>query len=230
MNGSIEKRYQNLKEKIAKIASSVNKSADEIKLVAVSKTQDISRIIEAQKAGLVYFGENKVQELKQKMNFAEYDITWHFIGHLQTNKVKYIIDKVSLIHSVDSVRLAEKISQLSVRKNIKTEILLQLNTSEEESKFGFSVETASESIEAISKLPNLYLKGLMTMAPYTNEINRISACFSKLRNFAGDIANRNIKNVDMKYLSMGMSHDFEIAIKEGSNMLRIGTLIFGARN
>jgi len=230
MNRMIAENIRILRENIDKVSTSAGISADKIELVAVSKTKPMKMILEAQEAGIIHFGENKVQELKRKMDEEETSVSWHFIGHLQTNKIKYILEKMKLIHSVDSLKLAEKISQMSMDIGKNTQVLLQVNTSGEESKFGFSREEVWKNLESLTALPNLELKGLMTMAPLTNDIKRISDCFSGLRVLAEKIKQQNILNAEMKYLSMGMSSDYEIAIKEGSNMLRIGTMIFGSRN
>lgn len=230
MNELIIDRIQKLNDQIAKFTAIVGAKSDEIHIVAISKKQPEYKIIEAQNAGIKYFGENKVQDFVEKYKNTEIKSEWHFVGHLQTNKVKYIYDKISLIHSVDSVRLAEKISQLCADNNKMTNILLQVNTSGEESKFGFSLEEIFEKVDQILKMSNLNIQGLMTMAPFTNETNRISASFSRLRDLSEELEKQSCTNMCMKYLSMGMSNDYEIAIKEGSNMLRIGTLIFGPRN
>jgi len=230
MNESIKDKVQKLNENIADISAGVGINSDNIHLVAVSKRQPNYKIIEAQNAGIKYFGENKVQDFVKKYEELNLEINWHYIGHLQTNKVKYILDKVHLIHSVDSLHLAEKISQVSVNKNQETDILLQVNTSGEESKFGFSEIHLLDDLDKISQLENIRVKGLMTMAPFTVKKNIISKSFAALKKIFDKIDGLEIENIKMQYLSMGMSDDYEIAIKEGSNMLRIGTSIFGPRN
>lgn len=230
MNESINDRVRKLNDKIANLAVGAGFNSDSINLVAVSKRQPVHKIIEAQNAGIKNFGENKVQEFLDKYEIPEIKTGWHFVGHLQTNKVKYILNKVKLIHSVDSVHLAEKISQISVAKEITTDFLLQVNTSQENSKFGFNENQLMEDINDISLLKNIRVKGLMTMAPFTDKIEIISKSFAALKKIYEKIDRMNLEKFQMQYLSMGMSSDFEIAIKEGSNMLRIGTSIFGPRN
>jgi len=230
MNESIKDRVQKLNENIADISASIGINSDNINLIAVSKRQPNYKVNEAQNAGIKYFGENKVQEFVQKYDELKLESDWHFIGHLQTNKVKYILDKVQLIHSVDSLHLVEKISQVSVNKNLETDILLQVNTSGEESKFGFTESHLLDELEKISQLKNVRIKGLMTMAPFTEKKVIISKSFVTLKKLFEKIDGFNLENMQMQYLSMGMSSDYEIAIKEGSNMLRIGTSIFGPRN
>jgi len=230
MNESIKNRVQQFNEKIADVSAGVGINSDNIHLVAISKRQPESKIIEAQNAGINNFGENKVQEFVEKFENLEIKTDWHFVGHLQTNKVKYILKKVKLIHSVDSFHLAEKISQLSVNKEIITDFLMQVNTSREDSKFGFGENQLMEELNKISQLKNVRVKGLMTMAPFTDKTDIISKSFAALKKLFEKIDVLKIKNMPLQYLSMGMSGDFEIAIKEGSNMLRIGTSIFGPRN
>lgn len=230
MNESIKYRVQKFNENIADISASIGIDSDSIYLVAVSKRQPNNKILEAQNAGIKYFGENKVQEFVEKYNELKLETEWHFIGHLQTNKVKNILDKVRLIHSVDSLHLAEKISQIGINKKMKTEILLQVNTSGEESKFGFTKDQLLNEIEKISQLENVSVRGLMTMAPFTKNTSIVSKTFATLKKLFDKIDGFELENIKMQYLSMGMSGDYEIAIKEGSNMLRIGTSIFGPRN
>lgn len=230
MNESIKDRIQKIKDKIADISAGEGINSDNIHLVAVSKRQPVSKIIEVQNAGIKYFAENKVQEFLSKFEESEIKTKWHFVGHLQTNKVKYILDKVNLIHSVDSLHLAEKISQLSVKENLETNVLLQVNTSGEESKFGFTENQLFKELNVINQLQNVNVMGLMTMAPFTEDTQQISKTFAALKKIFDKIDGFKLDNIQMRFLSMGMSSDYEIAIKEGSNMLRIGTSIFGPRN
>jgi pyridoxal phosphate enzyme (YggS family) len=230
MNESIREKVQKLTDKIAVISAEAGKDSDNIHLVAVSKKQPLSKIIEAQNAGIKYFAENKVQEFLSKFEDTEIKTEWHYVGHLQTNKVKYLLGKVSLIHSVDSLHLTEKISQVSVNKNLESNVLLQVNTSGEESKFGFDKSKLLDDLGTINELKNIKVLGLMTMAPFTDSVNVISNSFALLKKLYDKIGELKLSNVKMQYLSMGMSNDYEIAIKEGSNMLRIGTSIFGPRN
>ena len=206
------------------------RSRDEVTLIAVSKTKPVSMIQELLPGGTRDFGENKVQELMEKYEVLPKEIRWHLIGHLQRNKVKYIVDKAYLIHSVDSLRLAETISEESVKKGVTVPVLIEVNVAGEESKFGVSPEETEELVRAIAKLPAIQVKGLMTIAPYVEnpEDNRVH--FSKLKQLSVDIRNKNIDNVSMDVLSMGMTGDYQVAIEEGATMVRVGTGIFGERN
>ena len=206
------------------------RSRDEVTLIAVSKTKPVSMIEELLPGGTRDFGENKVQELTEKYEVLPKEIRWHLIGHLQRNKVKYIVDKAYLIHSVDSLRLAETISEEGVKKGVTVPVLIEVNVAGEESKFGVSSEETEELVRAIAKLPAIQVKGLMTIAPYVEnpEDNRVH--FSKLKQLSVDIRNKNIDNVSMDVLSMGMTGDYQVAIEEGATMVRVGTGIFGERN
>lgn len=203
---------------------------DNVTLIAVSKTMPVEMLREAYDAGARDFGENKVQEIVDKYPQLPEDIRWHLIGHLQTNKVKYIVDKVCMIHSVDSLRLAEEISRQAVKHDVCVNILIEVNVAEEESKFGVSVSDACALIEDIAKLPGIKVKGLMTVAPYTTDPEENRPVFSALRQLLVDIDSKNIDNVDMECLSMGMSGDYKVAIEEGATHVRVGTSIFGERN
>lgn len=225
--------YESIKQvndNIKKACKKANRSFDEITLLAVSKTKPNSDIIEAYNNGLVYFGENKVQELTQKINTINLPIKWHLIGHLQQNKVKYIIDKVELIHSVDSIRLAKKINDEAIKRNIQSNILLEVNVSNEDSKYGIDIKNIYSVLEEISSLNNINIKGLMTVAPYTVEPEENREFFRTLKNLSVDINNKKLDNISMEILSMGMTNDYEIAIEEGSTIIRVGTGIFGNRN
>lgn len=202
----------------------------EVTLIAVSKTKPISMIREAYKMGVRDFGENKVQELTDKISQLPSDIRWHMIGHLQRNKVKYIVGKVELIHSVDSLRLAEEISQEALKKGVTANILVEVNAAGEESKFGIAPEETQDLVEQIGKLPAVRVKGLMTIAPYTDNPEDNRNYFRKLKQLSVDIGKKNIHNVNMDVLSMGMSGDYSVAIEEGSTYVRIGTGIFGERH
>ena len=202
----------------------------EVQLIAVSKTKPVEMLQEIYDEGIRDFGENKVQELTAKYEVLPKDLNWHLIGHLQRNKVKYIIDKACLIHSVDSIRLAETISQEAVKKNVTASILVEVNVAEEESKFGVTSEETEKLVEEISKLPNIEVKGLMTIAPFVENSEENRLVFRNLRNLSVDIAAKKFNNVTMNVLSMGMTGDYEVAIEEGATMVRVGTGIFGARN
>ena len=223
---------ENIKNVEAKIKAACDKSGrnpEEVKLIAVSKTKPVEMLQEAYDYGCRDFGENKVQELVDKYEKMPKDIRWHMIGHLQRNKVKYIIDKVYLIHSVDSLRLAEEISKEAVKHNVTVSILIEVNVAGEESKFGTTSEEAFSLVEAIAKLPNILIKGLMTIAPYVENAEENRLYFAKLKQIYVDIIHKNIDNVCMKELSMGMTGDYEVAITEGATYVRVGTGIFGER-
>ena len=199
-------------------------------LIAVSKTKPIEMIEEAMEAGARVFGENKVQELCDKYEQLPKDLHWHLIGHLQRNKVKYIVDKAELIHSVDSLKLAEEISKEALKKNVEVNILIEVNVAEEESKFGVSVEETLALVEEIAKLPGIHIQGLMTIAPYTTDPEENRPVFRTLKKLAVDIKKKNIDNVCMDVLSMGMTGDYQVAVEEGATLVRVGTGIFGERN
>ena len=181
-------------------------------------------------AGIRYFGENKVQEMNEKYETMPKDINWHMIGHLQTNKVKYIVKYVDLIHSVDSLRLAEEISKESVKQNVVSNILIEVNVANEESKFGFTCAETEDAIIKISQLPNIVVKGLMTSAPFVENAEENRKYFRELKQLCVDINSKNIDNVNMDVLSMGMTNDYMTAVEEGATLVRVGTAIFGDRN
>ena len=215
------------------IESACNRSGrrrDEVTLIAVSKTKPVSMLQEAYDAGIRVFGENKVQELVDKYEVMPKDIQWHMIGHLQTNKVKYIIDKVACIHSVDSLKLAEVIEKEAAKKDCKVNILIEVNVAEEESKFGLSVEEVIPLIEKVAQFPHIQIQGLMTIAPFVDNAEQNRTIFEQLRKLSVDIMDKNIDNVNVSILSMGMTNDYEVAIEEGATMVRVGTGIFGARD
>ncbi len=218
-----------IREKIRETCERCSRNPEEVKLIAVSKTKPVSMLKEAYDCGCRDFGENKVQELVDKWEQMPKDIRWHMIGHLQRNKVKYIVDKVYLIHSVDSLRLAEEISKEAVKKGITVSILVEVNVAQEETKFGTTCNEVCDLIEEIAKLPGIVIKGLMTIAPYVENSEENRQYFEKLRQIYVDIIQKNIDNVYMEELSMGMTGDFVTAITEGATYVRIGTAIFGER-
>lgn len=226
----IKENIQIVQNKINTACERSGRNPGDAHLVAVSKTKPVSMLQEAYDCGIRDFGENKVQEILDKYDKLPSDIRWHMIGHLQRNKVKYIIDKVSLIHSVDSLRLAEEISKEAVKHNLTMPILVELNIAEEESKFGLSIHECEEMIYAISQLPNIQIKGLMTVAPFVENAEDNRQYFKAMKQLSVDIMQKNIDNVHMDILSMGMTGDYEVAIEEGSNIVRVGTGIFGERN
>ena len=203
------------------------RNRSEIRLIAVSKTQPVEIIKEAINAGLKDFGENKAQELRDKSELIKGDFNWHFIGHLQPNKIKYVIKTAEYIHAVDSKKLAEEINFKAVQINKKQNVLLEIKTSDEATKFGLdNQKDIFDTADFCRQSSNLNLVGLMTMAPYTDNEKQIRNCFIKLREMK-DILNRN--GFDLYELSMGMTNDFNIAIEEGATLIRIGTAIFGVR-
>lgn len=223
---------ENLKEVKKRIFSACKKAGrdpQEVTLIAVSKTKPVSMIEEAYAAGVRDFGENKVQELCDKYGELPKDIRWHMIGHLQRNKVKQVVDKAVLIHSVDSLRLAEQIEAEAARKALTVDILLEVNVAEEESKFGFRLEETEDAIRKIALFPHVRIKGLMTIAPFVENSEENRFVFKKLRQFYVDMQSKNIDNVNMNMLSMGMTGDYEVAIEEGATLVRVGTGIFGTR-
>lgn len=223
---------ENYKEVQSFVKESEKKSSygQNVTLIAVSKTKPSSDIKALYDIGVRDFGENKVQELCDKYDELPKDIKWHLIGHLQTNKVKYIVDKVCLIHSVDSIHLAQQIENECEKKNVYVNILVQVNVAKEDTKFGLMAEDVMSMIESISKLPHIHIKGLMTIAPFVEDAEENRQVFSDLKKLSVDIRNKNIDNVSMDVLSMGMSGDYRVAIEEGSTMVRVGTSIFGERN
>ncbi|MBD9013188.1 MAG: YggS family pyridoxal phosphate-dependent enzyme [Lachnospiraceae bacterium] len=203
---------------------------EEVLLVAVSKTKPVEMIEEIMAAGIVDFGENKPQELRDKYEVLPKNLHFHMIGHLQTNKIKYVIDRAVLIHSIDSIRLAEAVNAEAKKHDRIMPVLVEVNVAQEESKSGFLVEETEEAIREIAKLSNIRVEGLMTIAPFVENAEENRQYFVKLRKLSVDIAAKNIDNVTMHHLSMGMTGDYEVAIEEGATMVRVGTGIFGERN
>lgn len=219
-----------VKNNIDIAAKKANRNPKEVTLIAVSKTKPVSDLMEAYNYGIRDFGENKVQELCEKYEVMPKDIKWHMIGHLQTNKVKYIVDKVALIHSVDSLKLAKQIEKEAAKKNVIVNILVEVNVAAEESKFGTTNEEAIELVMEISKLQHIKINGLMTIAPFTAEPENNRKYFAKLKQLSVDIMDKNTDNINMNVLSMGMTGDYMVAIEEGATYVRVGTGIFGNRN
>ncbi len=226
----VKENLKTVKENIKKACERAGRDESSVTLIAVSKTKPVELMKEAAESGVINFGENKVQEICSKHDCFGPEIKWHMIGHLQRNKVKQVIDKVALIHSVDSYRLAQEISVQAQKLGITVPVLLEVNIANEETKFGSSKEDTIILAEEISELPNIEIKGLMTVAPETDNPEENRAYFREIRQLSFDIKNKNYNNVSMEILSMGMTGDYEIAIEEGSTMVRVGTGIFGARN
>lgn len=227
---SVCENYLAVEEKVKEACRRAGRNRDEVTLIAVSKTKPMSMIEELLSLGVVDFGENKVQELTAKEEALPSGIHWHMIGHLQRNKVKYIVDKACLIHSVDSLRLAETVSQEAEKKGVTANILIEVNVAGEDSKFGVSPDETAALAEAISKLPNIAVKGLMTIAPFVENAEENREVFRNLRKLSVDIEEKKFNNVTMAVLSMGMTGDYEVAIEEGATMVRVGTGIFGERD
>ena len=223
----------NLKDVEERIQAACDRSGrkrEDVLLVAVSKTKPVEMIEEVMTAGIVDFGENKPQELRDKYEVLPQNLRFHMIGHLQTNKIKYIIDRVVLIHSIDSIHLAEAVNAEAHKHDRIMPVLVEVNVAQEESKSGFLVEKTENAIREIAKLSNIRVEGLMTIAPFVENAEENRQYFVKLRKLSVDIAAKNIDNVTMHHLSMGMTGDYEVAIEEGATMVRVGTGIFGERN
>ena len=226
---SIKENLEHINEKIRVAAVKSGRKREDVLLLAVSKTVDVPRIKEAVELGLVDLGENKPQEINWKYYEIE-NVRWHQIGHLQTNKVKYIIDKVCLIHSVDSMKLAEEINKRAAAKGIIMDVLVEINIAGEEAKHGVPLNEAEALAVEISSLENVRVKGLMTVAPFVEDPEENRKYFRQMKNLFVDIDKKSYNNIDMKYLSMGMTNDYEVAVEEGANIVRIGTGLFGARD
>ncbi len=227
---SVCDNYKAVEDKVQKACERAGRARSEVTLIAVSKTKPLSMIQELLPLGVRDFGENKVQELTAKEEALQKDIRWHMIGHLQRNKVKYVVDKACMIHSVDSLRLAQEISREAVKHETMVSILIEVNVAGEESKFGVSPSETEDLVRETAKLPNIQVEGLMTIAPYVEDPEENRPVFRNLRNLSVDIRGKNIDNVNMNVLSMGMTGDYEVAIEEGATHVRVGTGIFGERN
>ncbi len=226
----IKDNMQIVQEEINAACKKSGRDTKDVTLIAVSKTKPLEMLREAYEAGARDFGENKVQELMDKIPEMPSDVRWHMIGHLQRNKVKYIVDKVYLIHSVDSYRLAEEISKEATKKKVEVNILVEVNVALEESKFGTTEEDAILLVEQIAKLPGIRIQGLMTIAPFVENEEENREYFRKLKQLSVDIMRKNIDNVSMNVLSMGMTGDYRVAVEEGATYVRVGTGIFGERD
>lgn len=226
----IADQIREVEKEIAAACKRAGRDPGEVTLIAVSKTKPIEMLEEAYEAGARYFGENKVQELLEKYDQLPEDVHWQMIGHLQRNKVKQVIGKAELIHSVDSMRLAEEIDKESAKKGIVTDLLLEVNMAKEESKFGFMPEEVLDFVRAADRFTNIQIKGLMTIAPFVADPEENRIHFSNLQKLFVDIGKEKVNNVNMSVLSMGMSNDYIVAVEEGATMVRVGTKIFGERN
>ena len=227
----LKKRLNNVKERIKKAAINCGRKPDTVHLVAVSKTMPENTVREAITAGVNILGENYIQEARDKINaLSSCPVSWHFIGHLQSNKAKYAVQLFDMIHTVDSLKLAHELNKQAKKINKIQQILIQVNISMESTKSGIHEEGAQKLIKEISLFENLSIKGLMTMPPFFNNPEKARPYFSALRDLRDKIRNKAIKNINMQELSMGMTGDFEVAIKEGATLVRVGTAIFGERN
>ena len=226
---SIAMNYAEVKSRMEAACVRAGRDPKEVTLIAVSKTKPVSMLMEAYEAGARAFGENKVQEITEKLLQMPEDAKFHMIGHLQTNKVGQVIEKAVLIHSVDSVHLAEKIEKEAAKRNMVKEILLEVNVAEEDSKFGLKMEEVIPTLEIIKTFPHVCVKGLMTIAPFVEDAEENRKYFKELYQLYVDIKTKNIDNGTMSVLSMGMTGDYEVAVEEGATMIRVGTGIFGSR-
>lgn len=226
----IKENLKYVEERIQNACIRAGRSRNEVTLIAVSKTKPVSMIQEAMDEGIIEFGENKVQELVSKYEVLPTHLHWHLIGHLQTNKVKYIVDKACLIHSVDSIKLAEQIEKEAAKNDILCNILIEVNIAKEDTKYGVMEDEVYPLVQEIAKLKHIQVKGLMTIAPFVENPEENRIYFRKLRQLNIDIKSKNIDNVTMDVLSMGMTGDYEVAIEEGATMIRVGTGIFGERH
>lgn len=223
---SVAENYAKIKQKVEEACKRVGRNPNEVTIMAVTKTQPCEKINQAVELGITQLGENRVQELLTKYDSIKAGATWHLIGSLQTNKVKYIADKVCMIHSVDSIRLAEEIDKQCKKINKVMDILIEVNVSGEETKHGISPCEVESFIKDLSHLKNICISGFMTMAPFDAPEDEIRAVFANLYKMYVDISQKKYDNINMRYLSMGMSNDFEIAVEEGANIVRIGTSLF----
>lgn len=226
----IAENILSVEQRIKEACERAGRDRSEVTLICVTKTMPLEDLQEAYNAGQRCFGENRVQEINEKFPGLPKDVQWHMIGHLQRNKVKYLMDKAVMIHSVDSASLAQAVSKEAVKAGRVMDILLEVNAAEEESKFGLTCDQVLPLIREIAPLPGIRIRGLMTVAPYTDDPQTNRIYFRKIRKLAVDIDEQSIDNVSMEFLSMGMTGDFEVAIEEGATHIRVGTAIFGNRN
>ena len=226
----IEKNLETVRSNIKKAAERAGRNPQDITLITVTKNFDVSCINRAIDCGIKDAGENRVQEMLSKIDTVKAPLNWHVIGHLQTNKVKYIVDKVKMIHSVDTVKLLKEISKEAKKHSVNCDVLLEVNIAGEESKFGLNPATVYEMVEEGKNLDNICIRGLMTVAPYVEDPNENRPYFKQMYELFQSIKETQSGHMDMQYLSMGMSGDYEVAIEEGANMVRVGSAIFGKRD
>ena len=230
MKTLLKNNLEQVKTNISAACKRSGRNIDDVTLIAVSKTKPLSDIEELISYGTTEFGENKVQELVEKYENVSTPVNWHLIGHLQTNKVKYIVDKAKLIHSVDSLHLAKEIEKEAAKRNVIANVLIQVNIAHEDTKFGIDESEIFDLIDEIKAFKHIKVKGLMTIAPFVENPEENRVHFRNLYQLLLDIKSKNIDNIDMSILSMGMTNDYEVAIEEGATMVRVGTGIFGERN
>lgn len=227
----IKNNLELVREGVAQAAALSGRKVEDIRIVAVTKTVDADTVKRAFELGISSIGENRVQEMMKKYEVLKnYELDWHMIGHLQRNKVKYIIDKVALIHSVDSISLAREINKRAGKSGKRMQVLVQINVSGEKSKYGIDPDHVHEFMEQAEGLENIHIMGLMTIAPYVQDPEEARPEFSKLRGIFEDVKDNKYSGVEMELLSMGMTGDYKVAIEEGANIVRIGTGIFGKRS
>lgn len=226
---SLRENLNIVEKNICRACQRSGRDRNDVTLIAVSKTKPVSMLREVYDLGICQFGENKVQELMDKYSVLPKDINWHMIGHLQRNKVKYVIDKATLIHSVDSLRLADMIEMEAAKRQIMVNVLLEVNIAKEETKYGLMPEEVIKTAESFANYRNICVQGLMTIAPFVENPEENRVHFANLHKLSVDIAKKNIDNVYMSVLSMGMTNDYEVAIEEGATHVRVGTGIFGER-
>ena len=226
----LKENYANVLKNVHNACERAGRKTDDVTLIAVSKTKPVEMLQEIYDCGCRDFGENKVQEIMDKYDKLPNDIRWHMIGHLQTNKVKYIVDKVYMIHSVDSIKLAKEISKEAVKKNVIVKVLLEVNVAKEETKFGLLTEEVLDFYKEVIDLSGLKVCGLMTIAPYVENSEENRQHFVNLKQLMVDIESEKTDNISVGELSMGMTGDYEVAIEEGATYVRVGTGIFGERN
>lgn len=226
----VVENYRDVERRVCEACARAGRNRDEVTLIAVSKTKPLEAIEELITIGVTEFGENKVQEMCQKEEHSSKPVHWHMIGTLQRNKVKYIVDKAHLIHSVDSLKLAQEIQKEAVKKQAEPSILIEVNIGNEETKSGVAYEEAENLVKEIALLPNVHVKGLMCIAPFVENPEENREHFRRMEALRKKLQAENIPGVEMTELSMGMTGDFEVAIEEGATFVRVGTAIFGERN
>ncbi len=226
----VKENLAKTEERIKAACERSGRRPDSVTLIAVSKTKPVRLIEEAYEYGIREFGENKAQEMKEKYDVLPKNISWHFIGHLQTNKIKYVVGRACLIHSIDSLHLAEEIDAYCEKKGLDVDVLIEVNVAKETTKSGINLEETEELVKSISRLSHVHIKGLMTIAPFVENAENNRMIFRALKDLSVDISRKNIDNVSMDILSMGMTNDYEVAIEEGATHVRVGTAIFGERN